>query len=1058
MQDLAENGANTFSISPASPFLATLIDALIDGKLVPGFRPDNPSDLGRAILYVPTRRTADALKAGFLPHLQKRGWQSVILPKIHVIGDVEEDLLPLKVAAGGSDGFWDLPTAMDGIQRRLTMTNLVHQWAARYARDVLELTNNEPLHVSATPTDAAYMAIDLLALIDAVHRERSDWSLLDGLVPEDYGTFWQMSLQFLKIATEFWPNHLRELGLVDPVERRNAVLAAEIQAIQAHDGPIIAAGSTGSIPATLDFLSAVARHPRGALVLPGLDYHLDEDSWQAIGQLHPKPGDASPVAGHPQFNLKQLLDSMGLQRTDVTDLSVLDPAFVTRAQLISEALRPAETTEKWGAALALLSQADRADALHGVALAEAGNEQEEARVATLALREVLERPDGRAALVTPDRALARRVLLELKRWNIRVEDTAGMPLAETPPALLLRLMVECLVKQYDPVLLLALLKHPLASFGMPRADVRRAARFLEVNVLRGPRLGAGLLPLQHELARQMTVAQEKAQKRAKDGISDDFPESLPEAWLENWQLAVQLLDRLGEAIKPVETLFEEDDASTFGAWINAVITALEAVAANREGMPDRLYDEAAGRSLQAFFDRASQAGEGMMSLDASDVAPFLVAMMSGETVLSHGDGDPRLQLLGTLEARLLDVDRVVIGGLNEGSWPADTKTDAWLSRPMRAGMKLEPPERRIGLAAHDFAQAMGRNEVVLIRALKMGGQPSVPSRWLQRLEAVAGDQARTEMKDRGRQYTQWARQLDAPERLLTLDRPAPVPPLEARPRNLSVTEIETWVRDPYALYAKHVLNLRRLDAIGTAPGGAEKGSIIHDILGRFTQEWQGPFDDSAVTRLLEMGHEAFQQYENFPDLLAFWWPRFERIAHWFIVEWEAPQAHKVAGRYAEISGSITLPVRGGDFILRGRADRLDIMVDDSLSVIDFKTGMPPSAKQVLPGFAPQLALEGYMAKKGGFKDIPTGIEVSNMAWIRLSGGRKAGEVKTGIEKDYAAEDIVDLIGQRLLALITAYDDPAKGYPSRARPMFERFENPYDHLARVKEWSLHGEEE
>ena len=792
----------------------------------------------------------------------------------------------------------------------------------------------------------------------------------------------------------------------------------------------------------------------GPWCCPGLDYHLDEDSWQAIGHLHPKSGETDPVAGHPQFNLKQLLDSIGVQRSDVIDLSQLTPALSTRARLISEALRPAETTEKWGEALEALSQAERADALQGVALAEASNEQEEARVAALALREALERPDGRAALVTPDRALARRVLLELKRWNINVEDTAGMPLAETPPALLLRLMVECLVKQFDPVLLLALLKHPLASFGMPRVDVRRAARFLEVNVLRGPRLGAGLSPLQQELMRQLTVAQEKADKKAPDGLSGD----LPEGWHENWHLATHLLERLGDAIKPLDILFAEDESPTFGSWINAVIMALEAVAANQDGVPDRLYDEAAGRSLQAFFDRTSQAGEGHMSLDFNDVAPFLVAMMSGETVLSHGEGDPRLQLLGTLEARLLDVDRVVIGGLNEGSWPADTKADAWLSRPMRAGMKLEPPERRIGLAAHDFAQALGRNEVILIRALKMGGQPSVPSRWLQRLSAVSGDQARTEMKARGSQYTQWARQLDAPDQFIALERPAPVPPLEARPRNLSVTEIETWVRDPYALYAKHVLQLRQLDAIGTAPGGAEKGSIIHDILGRFTQEWKGPFDDTAVTRLLEMGHEAFQQYENFPDLLAFWWPRFERIAHWFVLQWEAPQADKIASRYAEISGAITLPVRGGEFILRGRADRLDINVDDSLSVIDFKTGMPPSAKQVLPGFAPQLALEGYMAKKGGFKDIPSGIEVGDMAWIRLSGGRKAGEVKTGVEKDYAAEDIVDLIGQRLLALITAYDDPTKGYPSRARPMFERYEQPFDHLARVKEWSLHGEEE
>ncbi|WP_316858753.1 double-strand break repair protein AddB [uncultured Cohaesibacter sp.] len=1039
-----EPGANVFSIAPSSPFLATLIDALSDGRLVSGFDASNPSDLGRAIIYVPTRRTADALKAALLPHFRQRGWQSVILPKIHVIGDVDEDLMPFKVAAGASDGFWDLPVAMDNVERRLSMTRLVHHWAQTLARSVLGIGKDQPLHVSSTPTDAAYMAIDLIALVDAVHRERSNWDHLNDLVPEDYGAFWQMSLEFLKIATAIWPEHLKEMGLVDPVERRNLVLQAEIGAIKAHDGPVIAAGSTGSVPATSDLLEAVSRHPRGALILPGLDFHLDEASWQMIGQLFPEAGGVDPVAGHPQFNLKQLLDRLGLDRADVINLSEPDASLALRETLVSEALRPAESSEIWAQTLGDFSDETRHEAFSGVLMAEAANEQEEARVAALALREVLEVPGMRAALVTPDRALARRVLIELRRWGVEVEDTAGMPLAETPPALLLRLMIECLVDTYDPVKLLALLKHPLAALGMPRSDVRRAARFLEVHVLRGPRLGAGFDPLLAEFERKRNVAQD----RLSDGIS------LPDVWSQT----ADLLTRLQLAIAPLDALMNASEPPSFAEWIQAVIVSVEAIATDQEGTPDRFYEEAAGRSMRSFFERASQAGANSSALSPRDLEPFLVAMMSGETVLSHNEGDPRLQLLGTLEARLLDVDRVVIGGLNEGSWPAETKTDAWLSRPMRAKMKLEPPERRTGLAAHDFAQAMGRKEVVLIRAVKSGGEPTVPSRWLQRLEVVAGSRTRDEMKDRGQVYVDWARRLDAPKRQIKIERPCPTPPLEARPRNLSVTEIETWVRDPYALYAKHVLALRELDPIGTAPGGAEKGSIIHDILGRFAEEWQGPYDDSAVSCLIEMGREAFLQWENFPDLLAFWWPRFERIAHWFIFEWEAPRADSIAHRHAEISGRISLPMAGGDFILRGRADRLDIGCDDMLRVIDFKTGQPPTAKQVLPGFAPQLALEGYMAKNGGFRDVPANIEVADMAWIRLSGGRTAGEVKTGVEKDYAAEDIVELIGKRLLALISAYDDREHGYLSRARPMFERFESAYDHLARIKEWSQHGGEE
>ena len=1036
---------NVFTISPSADFLPCMIDALLEGRLIRDFALDDPSQLGRVLIYVPTRRVADGLKASFLAQMQRHGWPSAILPRIQIIGDAEDDLMPFKVAAGPQDGFWQLPQAMDGLQRRLTMTQLVHQWASAYARAVLNLKSDQPLHVSSTPTDAAYMAIDLLSLIDAVHRERSDWALLDQLVPDEFGGFWQMSLEFLKIATSFWPQHLIELDLVDPVQRRNAVLALEIEAINLHKGPIIAAGSTGSIPATADLLEAVARHLQGALILPGLDHHLDEPSWQGIGTLHPDIGGLDPVAGHPQFNLKQLLDQMSINRDEVEELAQLSAKQKLREKLTSEALRPAESTDKWEQIFRDFGEDDRALAFGGVAIAEAESEQEEARMAALALREVLADPDKRAALVTPDRALARRVMLELKRWGITVEDTAGMPLAETPPALLLRLMLECWVEQFDAVRLLALLKHPLASFGLDRSHVRQAARHLELNLLRGPKLGGGLAPLLSQFHRKHNEAIEKA--------STDKPVA------DIWEKSALLLTRLEQAFTPLcDALLEDENALSFEAWLERMVATLEQVAMGQDGAPDRLYDEEAGRNVRTFFDRAKASASDGLTLAPQDLAPFLVAMMSGETVHSHEKGTSRLQLLGTLEARLLDVDRVVIGGLNEGSWPADIKSDAWLSRPMRAGMRLEPPERRVGLAAHDFAQAMGRGDVVLLRPAKAGGEPTVASRWLQRLEAVAGDRQAKEMHQRGQRFVDWARQLDAPRRSLAIARPDPKPPLELRPRNLSVTEIETWVRDPYALYAKHVLGLRPLDDIASPPGGAEKGSIIHDCLSRFTESWQGPLDETALAHLMKLGEEAFEELVNFPDVLAFWWPRFERIARWFIFNWEAEREELVEHRHTEISGVIELDMTSGPFKLRGRADRLDVMKGDSLDVIDFKTGMPPSAKQVLPGFAPQLALEGYMAKLGGFKDIPKGIEISNMEWVRLSGGRIAGEVKTGIEKDYAAEDIVELIGKRLLALIVAYDDPAQGYRSRSRPMFERFESPFDHLARVKEWSVQSGEE
>jgi ATP-dependent helicase/nuclease subunit B len=404
---------------------------------------------------------------------------------------------------------------------------------------------------------------------------------------------------------------------------------------------------------------------------------------------------------------------------------------------------------------------------------------------------------------------------------------------------------------------------------------------------------------------------------------------------------------------------------------------------------------------------------------------------------------------------LTSSDRLVLGGLNEGTWPPDARSDAWLSRPMRLALGLDLPERRIGLSAHDFVQMLGAREVILTRAAKLGGAPTVASRFLQRLAAVAGPRWPTAIQQ-GEKYLTWARTLDrpgAPPR--PTPRPVPRPPLEARPTRLSVTEIEHWLRDPYTIYAKHVLRLFPLDPIDTAPGAADRGTVIHGAIGDFTQAYAQALPADALEQLLALGRRHFAPLEEFPEARAFWWPRYERIARWF-ADWETKRRAHVEAVQAEIRGEIEIPLGSRSFHLSARADRIERLGDGAYAILDYKTGQVPTARQVAAGLSPQLTLEGAILRAGQFADIPRGASIAALVYVSLRGGDPGGEEKSLDFKTTTPDQQADRALQKLAEVARRFEDPATPYRSRERPMFQgRSYGDYDHLARVKEWSLSG---
>jgi ATP-dependent helicase/nuclease subunit B len=1022
-----------FNIPASAPFLPTLIEALHDGKLGFDFAGD-PLALSSAMLYLPTRRACRLMREAFLDRLRGDG---AILPRIVAIGDIDEDEIAFaESAAGGiaADAL-ALPRALGNLERKLMLTRLVMAWSQS---PEVHGAAGTPL-VAQTLAAASALADDLARLMDDMTTRNVPWERLDELVPAEFDTFWQLTLRFLQIARERWPEVLRETQAMEPMMRRDALIKAETARLaRKADGPVIVAGSTGSIPATAELIAAIARLPHGAVVLPGLDTDLDEDSWRLIAGDESKA--VAPAPGHPQFATQALLARMGIKRDAVVALA---PAR-GRERLISEALRPADATEKWRANAADAGfAAHMTAALQDVSMIEAANPEEEALAIAVALREAVQEHKS-AALVTSDRGLARRVAAALSRWDIIAEDSGGEVLADTSAGVFARLAALAALHGAAPVDALALLKHPLLRLDFEQRE--RAIAVLERAILRGPRprpgtrgLAGALESFRSQLGRfRRGEASELHRSDQRTTLTDD---ALAEA--------TELVARFAKALEPLEAMGQgRYPLAEFARRHRDVIAALskqnDAAAAFLGPEGTKLAD--------ALDELGSSSAAVQLQLVKSEYVEMFKALLVGR-VVRPATGAGAQVILGPLEARLTDSDRVVLGGLVEGKWPPETNSDAWLSRRMRLALGLDLPERRIGLSAHDFAQLVNAPEVVLSRAAKIGGAPAMPSRFIQRLAALAGARW-NEAVARGDRYLSWARELDRPKRIAAAPQPAPMPPRAARPKSLSVTEIEDWLRDPYTIYAKHVLRLRPLDPVDTEPGAAERGNIIHAAIAEFTQIYVDALPAEPVSALIALGEPRFVALEDFPEARAFWWPRFKRVAHWF-ARWEAERRASIAALTAETDGKIEIALRDGPFRLRGRADRIELCRDGRYIILDYKTGAARTEKQVRTGLAPQLTLEAAILRAGGFDGIAAGSSVAELLYVQLRGGDPAGELKPIQFKDGTADSQADRALAKLTELAQLFDDDKTPYRSLVHPMWRTHYGDYDHLARVKEWSSSG---
>jgi double-strand break repair protein AddB len=888
-----------------------------------------------------------------------------------------------------------LPAPVPPLRRRLELTGLVSR-----------LLDAQP---DLAPRSSLFDLSDSLAsLMEEMQGEDVPPEAVANLDVTDQSGHWARALRFFNIVQHYFESETAP----DPQGFARMALAKRLESWQANppQHPILIAGSTGSRGTTAAFMQAVAQLPQGGLILPGFDHDMPDNVWTQLN---------NPLTGedHPQFRYARLMQALEMTPDQVIPWHETQAPSPARNQLLSLALRPAPVTHQW------LSEGpklpDLIPATSGLTLLEAETSREEALAIALRLRQAA--MDGQqAALITPDRMLTRQVSAALDRFGILPDDSAGTPAQLTPPGRHLRHVAALLQAPLTAEALLTLLKHPLTHAGAKRNQHNLNTRDLELHI------------------RKKGWPYPQADDIRAWGAAHDRHD-----WA-NW-LADCFCDKPREGVHDLPS------------WVETHITLAEMICAgSASDDPKELWSENAGRVLAKAVGALRDEAPYGADMNANDYVDLFGALVAREEVRDRDAPHPLIKIWGTLEARVMGAEVLILAGLNEGAWPEMPGADPWLNRQMRAKAGLLLPERRIGLSAHDFQQAACADEVWLTRALKSDGAETVPSRWVNRLMNLMrglpdknGPQALKAMQARGAQWLAQAELAETPITSAPAPRPSPAPPPSARPTELSVTEIKRLVRDPYAVYAKHVLRLKPLDPLMQAPDALLRGVLVHEVMEHFVAGSIANPDNLRPDLMIAQAQALIGDPENvpFPTARALWQSRMARVAAWFCKTEAARQ--QIATPHPdnfEIRGRAQIPELG--FTLKGTADRIDVDERGGAHIYDYKTGQAPTKAQQ-EHFDKQLLLEAAMVANGAFDKLQP-RHVERAVFISLHPG-KPEEVPAPLHEQPPAQ-----VWSEFTQLIASYMEPDQGYTARRALMKDTDLADYDHLSRFGEWDVTDE--
>ena len=936
-----------------------------------------PHEIARINVIVNTARMRSRLVEIFSEQ------KSVLLPRLHLIGD-------LKNFAHGDFAAYETNTLGEKFE---------------LIRLVSGLLNAQP---NFAPKSSLFSLSDSLqSLMNEIVEEGVSANDLIELNVQDQSGHWRNALEFLKIIFGYLDNQNGQIAASSLKDQKDKL--TKNWSNNPILDPVYVLGSTGSRKPTLDLMAAVCNLPKGHIILPGFDFDAPQSMWSHL--LSDRASE-----DHPQYRLAKVVETCGTQPKDVANWTTAT-INTDRSSLISLSLRPAPVTDSWmreGPKLANLIQATE-----DITLLEATSKRQEALAIALRLRKAID--DGiTATLITPDREISRYVSSIMTRWDITPDDSAGIPLSLTPVGRFLRETATLLSDNVKTSQIFAILKHPLCHNGNNRGEHLRLTRDLELFL-------------------------------RKDGIVSLTPDLMKE-WSEKQssQLAAQWTDWFLQCF--VNLL--EPGVQSFATWLQKHIALSDNIANGSDDTnagEKQFWQGASGAPIRQIIDRLNETNETTLKCELRDYIGIFKGLLAQDSLRETTTTHPRVLIWGTLEARVQGADLYILSGLNEGTWPEIGDSDPWLNRQMRKDAGLRVPERKIGLSAHDYQQLICQKNVWITRSIRSNDAETVPSRWVNRLLNLLnglpnqqGPIALEHMRKRGANWLELSESVDNAlndEFSKSTMRPAPCPPLSARPKSLAVTDIRTLIRDPYSIYAKHILRLRRLNPLNAIPDARMRGTIVHEVLENYFHEWPNLSENQRRERFAEILEANLHRSVPWPSTQVFWRNRLDNVTNW-LIDGEIERRKTAQPIGFEASGRLEIPDL--NFSVRAIADRIDQRSDGSLVIYDYKTGAAPTERQQL-FFDKQLYLLALLAEQSGFKNIEPNA-VYSAAFIGL--GTPPKVVKMPSEKER-----IDTAYQKLRQLISRYQETDQGYTAR-RALFKSDDfSDYDHLSRYGEWDV-----
>ncbi len=927
--------------------------------------------LASALFLVPNRRACQSLISAFV---RIQGLNPTILPQIVPITEVDDEALFFNTF-NTENSLSDIGLPICKEERLFLFTRMIMSKPTDFGLKQISLPQ------------AFNLALSLADFIDTAINQGLSFDRLTGLVPEKYAAHWQETLQLLKIITDFWPEILKERKAVDTAELKNILLykQADVWEENQTTKTIVAAGITANFPAIIRVLKVISNLPNGAIYFAGIDSFADNAYWQAIDEVH------------PQFELKELLTSLNIERSQIAD--ICPPQNSLREKFISEIMRPAVVSHTWQY---LTPKTISPKAWQNIELIECCSQHEEALAIALKMREILLIPEKTAALITYDRNLARRVSSELERFDIQIDDSAGIPLNLTPIGIFLRLLIEASEDLDNSTKLIALLKHPLC-----------------------------LCHLDSSTCRDYVYRYELFLRQKKSSLDDRILAFMADIRLQLQKFSVLL----------------HNSSVSFEDILQAHIKIAEEFSSSSSTIGKNiLWQGDAGKCAAQFFTKIMESASHLGIISGKDYLSLICELMCKENVRRSFGTHPRLSILGPIEARLCHFDYVILGEINEGIWPKPASSDMWMSRPMKKDFGFSLPEKSVGILAADFCTFLASENVILTRAERIDGVPMKKSRWLLRIQTVLQALGFDIESLHTPGFISFVQRIDLPDRYSPISAPAPCPPVEARPRKLSASAVDLLVTDPYSVFAKYILRLYPLDALDLPLDQRDYGTLIHEIIEDFNNLYPTQFPDKALDTLIQLGKKHFDDFHLNQELFAFWWQKFVNIAIAYIAQ---DTRENISSIHNEVSGFIQYNLPQGLFTFTAKADRIDILKNNQINIIDYKTGSIPSKKQIMSGHALQLLLEGLIARKGQFENIAVS-ELNQLIYWHL-GDTISNKNLLVIEPK--EDEVLKKCEEYLIQLVSIFDFATTPYYSQPIPKYISKNRDYEHLARVKEWSI-----